>query len=238
MSDGLVARPGQPVIFKPISRAALLRVLPFFFFICVLILRGLWPQDDSPQGLDGRSLYALQAGGAALLLAWGWPHYRELAHAPRLGDALLAVAMGVAVWWLWIALDAPWMRTTSPGPVFRPVDQAGQLLWGLLAVRWLGAALVVPLIEELFWRGWLMRWLEKSDFQAVDARQVGLYAVVMSTALFTMAHHEWFAAALAGLAYAGLYRRSGSLWSPVIAHAVTNGLLGGWVVMGGHWTYW
>lgn len=236
---GAAVRPaGRRVSFKPISRAAWQRVLPFAFFIAVLALRQLWQAHDPGFVADERWLYALQAGGAALLLAWAWRHYVELASAPRLRDVLLAVAMGVAVWWLWIALDAPWMRIATPVVLFRPVGVAGDVLWSLVAVRWLGATLVVPLMEELFWRSWLMRWLERADFLSVDPRTVGTTAVLASTFVFTLAHNEWFAAALAGLAYAGLYRHSGSLWSPVIAHAVTNGLLGVWVVMGGHWAYW
>jgi CAAX prenyl protease-like protein len=105
-------------------------------------------------------------------------------------------------------------------------------------VRWLGAALVVPVMEELFWRSFIMRWLEKADFMSVNPRDVGLKAVLLSTFVFTLAHTEWLAAVIAGLAYAWLYRRTGSLWPAVIAHAVTNGVLGAWVIAGGHWAYW
>ena len=227
----------QP-LFKPVSRAATRRVLPFAFFVCVLVLRGLWPTTGPLAQIDPRWLYALQAGGAGLLLLVAWPHLREFSVPPRWRDVLLAGLVGWAVWWLWIWLDAPWMRMASDAPVVRPVDDDGQLLWGLLVARFLGATLVVPLIEELFWRGWLMRWLDHHDFLAVDPKRVGTRAIGLSTVLFTLAHQEWLAAAVAGLAYAWLYRRTGSLWVAVLAHAVTNGLLGVWVVMGGHWAYW
>ena len=67
---------------------------------------------------------------------------------------------------------------------------------------------------------------------------VGLRAIVLSTFVFMLAHTLWLAAIVAGLAYAWLYRRTGKLWVPVIAHAVTNGLLGVWVVMTGNWAFW
>ena len=61
---------------------------------------------------------------------------------------------------------------------------------------------------------------------------------MLSAVLFTPAHTLWLAAAIAGLAYAWLYVRSGKLWLPVIAHAVTNGVLGVRVVATGNWRLW
>lgn len=220
------------------DRAKLARVLPFLAFIGLLALRGLLPDGTHAGGIDLRWLYALQAGVAAALLLWCWREYGELAHAPRVADVLLAVAVGLAICWLWVALDEPWMRVGTPSVSFRPIDGEGAPLWGLIAVRWLGAALVVPVMEELFWRSFVMRWLQRHDFHEVDPRTVGLRAVLLSTFVFMLAHTEWLAAVIAGLAYAWLYRRTGSLWPSVIAHAVTNGMLGAWVVLGGHWSYW
>ena len=77
-----------------------------------------------------------------------------------------------------------------------------------------------------------------TQVEASTARSVGLRAVLASTCVFTLAHTEWLAAAIAGLAYALLYRATGSLWTAVVAHAVTNGVLGAWVVLFGHWRYW
>ena len=72
----------------------------------------------------------------------------------------------------------------------------------------------------------------------VDPRRIGIKAIVLSTFVFTLAHTLWLAAIVAGLAYALLYRSSGKLWCAVIAHAVTNGLLGIWVVQTGQWQFW
>jgi len=62
--------------------------------------------------------------------------------------------------------------------------------------------------------------------------------VIVSTFLFVLVHPLWLAAALAGLAYAWLYIRTGNLWTSVIAHAVTNGALGIWVVYTRQWQFW
>lgn len=214
------------------------RLLPFAAFIVVLVVRSLLPEGSSVMGIDLRWLYALQAGVAALMLGVWWREFSELAARPGVRDTALSVAVGVAVWWIWVRLDEPWMRLGTPDNPFNPVAPGGEVLWGLIALRWLGATLVVPLMEELFWRSLLMRWIEDHDFMRVDPRRVGWRAIVLSTFVFTLAHTEWLAAALAGLAYALLYRYSGKLWTAVLAHAVTNGVLGIWVIVWGHWGYW
>jgi CAAX prenyl protease-like protein len=83
-----------------------------------------------------------------------------------------------------------------------------------------------------------MRWIERAQFEAVLPQRVGLKAVVLSTFVFMLAHTLWLAAILAGLAYAWLYVRTGKLWVPIVAHAVTNGALGVWVVATRSWGFW
>ena len=166
--------------------------------------------------------------------------YGELArqNLPTTAEAALAVAVGVAVFLLWIQLDAPWMVLGEATAVFVPLNAQGTLDWPLIVVRWIGAALLVPVMEELFWRSFLMRWIEDPRFETVDPQRVGLRAVVLSVFVFVLAHTLWLAAIVAGLAYAWVYIRSGKLWLPVIAHAVTNGVLGVWVVVTGNWAFW
>ena len=222
-----------------LSRAAWVRCLPFGLFIALLALRGAAPADGS-WGVDPRWIYGwtvLLVGG---LLLWWRREYGELfvQNLPEARELILAVLAGVLVFGLVIWLDAPWMRLGEATAGFRPVDAQGNLIWPLVAVRWVGAALLVPVMEELFWRSFLMRWIEAPQFEAVDPRRVGLRAVVLSTFVFMLAHTLWLSAILAGLAYAWLYIRNGRLWSPLIAHAVTNGLLGVWVVSSGSWGFW
>ncbi len=221
-----------------ISRAALLRILPFLAFMGLLALRGFAPVDGR-WGFDTRWLYALNAGVALMLLVW-WREYGELArqNAARLREWLLAIAVGLLVFVLWIQLDAPWMQIGESTASFVPVDAQGALLWPQIVVRWLGATLLVPVMEELFWRSFLMRWLQAPVFEGVDPRRTGVKAVVLSTFVFMLAHPLWLAAIVAGLAYALLYRFTGKLWTAVIAHAVTNGALGLWVVQSRQWQFW
>ena len=223
----------------PLSRDALARVVPFAAFMVLLAARSAVPEDGS-WGIDPRWLYGLMVLVVGGLLAWFWREYGELVaqQLPTLGEAALGVAVGLVVFGLWINLDAPWMRLGEPSAGFVPKDAAGQLMWPLIAVRWVGASLLVPVMEELFWRSFLMRWAQSPQFESVVPQRVGLKAVVLSTFVFMLAHTLWLAAIIAGLAYAWLYVRIGKLWVPVIAHAVTNGALGVWVVQTQQWAFW
>ena len=222
-----------------LSRSAWLRIVPFALFMALLALRGAAPEDGS-WGFDPRWLYALTVVVVGAVLVFFWRDYGELARQtlPSLRETLLAVAVGVAVFAVWIQLDAPWMTLGEPSAGFLPLTSTGTLDWPLIGVRWIGAALLVPVMEELFWRSFLMRWIEQPVFEGVDPQRVGLKAVLLSTFVFVLAHTLWLAAAVAGLAYAWLYVRSGKLWLPVIAHGVTNGVLGVWVVATGNWRFW
>lgn len=219
------------------ERAGVARVLPFALFILLLALRGAVPPDS---GLDGRWLYGVAVAMVGGVLFLFRRDYAELARgsAPTLREALVAVAVGLAVYALWVRLVAPWMVLGAPSASFVPLDAAGAPIWPLIALRLVGAALLVPLMEELFWRSFLMRWIEDRRFGQVDPRRVGLRALLLSTFVFTLAHTQWLAAALAGLAYAGLYRWSGRLWVAVLSHAVTNAALGMHVLVTRQWQFW
>jgi CAAX prenyl protease-like protein len=215
----------------------LVRSLPFGLYIVLLALEGLL-RDGAP-GFDVRWLYPLKAALVALALAALWRHYDEL-HGWRLPlrHLLLAVATGVIVLVLWVNLDAGWMLMGEMGEGYDPRNAAGEIDGLLVAFRIAGAALVVPLMEELFWRSFVQRWVQHSNFLALDPARIGFRALLVASALFAIEHLQWFAGLVAGLAYGWLYIRTRNLWAPVAAHAVTNGLLGLYVVSTGEWKFW
>jgi len=191
-----------------------------------------------PEG-SARWLYAAQIGSVMLALALLWGHYHELAVRPVsiARNAVAAVVAGVLVFALWIKLDLPLLSIGQP-EAHSPLDAAGRLDWAWLTVRVFGASVVVPVMEELFWRSFIMRWLENVDFRNVTPASVGLRSLFMSSLLFGLEHNLWFAGLLAGLAYGALYRRSANLWWPILAHAITNFTLGIWVIATGSWQFW
>jgi len=221
-------------------RDAIARTLPFFLFICVLALRGALPASDLGRpGNDLRWLYGVQAAVACGALFLLRSYYRELAR-PRFapGPLLLSVLAGGAVFVLWIAPLPGWAHLGAPAASFIPLDATGALRWDLIAMRSCGAVLVVPVMEELFWRSFLMRWIDKRNFLALEPRTASITAMLGSSAVFALAHDLWLCAFCAGLVYAQIYRRTGNIWYAVVAHAATNLMLAVWVVCQSAWTYW
>lgn len=218
------------------SLAARARVVPFAVYMAfIAIADGL-----SYLGLnaaDLRWLYAVKVGAVVAALWWYRRCYIELA-APRWRAAplLASIATGVLVLVLWINLDAGWM-SVGQAAGFDP-RSGGHIDWLMVAVRIAGAALVVPVMEELFWRSFLLRWFDHRDFLSADPARATSLSIIVTVILFGIEHNLWLAGMVAGVAYTVLYMRTGSLWWPILAHAVTNGLLGVWVVMNGQWTYW
>jgi uncharacterized protein len=216
---------------------AFIRSLPFAVFIAALALRGAVDGHA-----DTRWLYLLQAGASALALIALWRHFGELRadryQATRPMQWLLSVGVGLAVFVLWIVLTEPWMRVGEPIAAFVPLQADGGLDWGLIALRGAGAVLVVPLIEELFWRSFLMRWIDQRDFLTLPPQKLSLYALLVSSAVFALGHDLWLAGLLAGLAFGALYRYTGRIWHAITAHAVANLALAAWVVHQRAWSFW
>jgi CAAX prenyl protease-like protein len=215
------------------------RTLPFAMYIGFLALATALA-EVAPE-FDGRWLYPVKATVVALALALLWRQYAELRETRRgHGGFLAALGVGAVVFVLWVNLDMPWatLAGAGAGPGFDPRDGDGGVLWSLIVPRLLGAAVVVPVMEELFWRSLVMRWIESPRFLTVAPATVGLRGLALSSLAFGLEHELWFAGILAGLAYGWLYKKFDSLWVPILAHATTNLLLGIWVILTGHWRFW
>lgn len=213
------------------------RVAPFVAYVFFMALAGLL-SEYGWSAPDLHLLYIVRIVTVAALLWLLRGVYVELRRPQGTNIVTwgIAVAAGVVVFAAWINLNADWMKIgTSAG--FNPSYEAG-IDWMIVAIRLAGAVLVVPLMEELFWRSFLMRWITKHDFLAVEPARVGFKALATSALFFAFEHNLWLAGLFAGAVYGLLYMRSGTLWSPIIAHAVTNGLLGIWVIHTGNWSYW
>ena len=214
------------------------RGAPFLLFMALLMLGSYLSGWDRAHA---STLWLPVARGAivALALVWFWRGYVELREPlqARSEDWLLAVIAGFAVFLAWIYIDWDWaVPSRSSGYVSRLPDGGTDWLRGL--ARLAGFALVVPVMEELFWRSLVLRWIEQHDFLAVSPRRIGIRAFLITTALFALEHDRWFAGALAGMVYNGLYMRCGNLWVPIVAHAVTNAALGLWILYTQNWQFW
>lgn len=215
-------------------------VAPFILFIALMALSGLVPDGQIwGNGFDNRWLYGIRIALVGTAVAYLWRFYGEL-HAPyhlRLNQVAASIVIGACVFWFWIRLDFGWLRL-GDADGFRPLDGDGTIIWAIVVPRLIGAAILVPVIEELFWRSFLMRWLENPAFQSVVPQRITVRSLFLSSGLFALEHHLWFAGFLAGVVYGWMYMRSGNLWYSIIAHAATNAILGVWVLQTGNWQFW
>lgn len=219
------------------TRHELARIAPFAVFILLMALTPWLVSMLSWIGLPAPAAYLLRSVAALALLMVYWRDYVELRPRPTLRQGGIAILSGLLVLGLWILPYPTWLggHVTATAPAM-PMQTTQDQFW--LLCRWSGSALVVPLIEELFWRAYLMRRVDQADFMSLAPARVTPYAIAVSSVLFAVEHQLWFAGLLAGLVYAWLYRHFQGLWMPVLAHVTTNATLGLWVVLGGHWQYW
>ncbi len=110
--------------------------------------------------------------------------------------------------------------------------------WTLFAFRAAGIALCVPVMEELFWRGFLMRWLIQDDFTAVPMGTYTPYSFWITTALFAGVHGaEWPQGLVVGLLYGAWFVRTKKLGDIMLAHGVTNLLLTFYCLIAHDWHF-
>ena len=200
------------------------RCAPFIVYMLFIMIES-FTGDRRLLGIDAHGWYFVQVVlTAAVLLAY-WRTYSELRTTDfPVRQLVLGITVGVVVLIIWRALDQPWATIGSD----RPIQGARTLLATeplYATARIVGAVLIVPVMEELFWRSFILRWTHRSDFLAVRPADISLRAVLISSVLFALEHHLILAGLAAGLAYAELYRRTGRLWTVIVAHAVTNLLI-------------
>jgi CAAX prenyl protease-like protein len=223
-------------------RDAAYRIAPFAVFIAFIALESGLAASPYKDAADWRWLAIGRGLAAAALLALFWRHYSELrkpASRPRPAHWLLAIVAGFAVFGVWITFDAGWAAFGGEGKGFVPLRADGSIDWLLAGLRLWVLAAVVPIMEELFWRSFLLRWIDSPrNFLAADPRRTGFAAFAISSALFASEHSLWFAGLIAGVIYTGVYTRTGNLWLPIVSHAITNGTLGLWILATGNWRFW
>ena len=158
-----------------------------------------------------------------------------------------SIALGLAVFFVWVAPDVilpgyreHWIFQNSlTGKVASSVPEELRADPMVLIFRALRASIIVPIVEELFWRGWLMRWLIRNDFLTVKLGEYARDAFWITAALFAVEHGAfWEVGLLAGVAYNWWMVRTKSLGDCILAHGVTNAVLSAYTVFGGHWQYW
>ena len=182
-------------------------------------------------------LYPVQTAFCAAILIWYWREYEW----HRLARPIFTIAIGILVFGLWISPQvlfgaSPRLEGFDP-EILAPGSTA---YWATVVLRFLRLVVVVPLVEEIFWRGFLLRYLIDEKFCEVPFGKFSWLSFGAVTVCFTFAHSsaDWLAAAITGVLYNCVAYRTKSLSSCVLVHAVTNLLLGLWIMQTKQWGFW
>lgn len=193
-------------------------------------------------------VYTLKIAAVIASLVWVWPAYRA-AFPYRLTPWSVAVGVVGVVLWVSICklgLEAAWLPRIGLGSFvdkgaragFNPLaEMADQplLAYAFLAVRFVGLAAVVPILEEMFLRGWLMRFVTRADWWNVGLGEISTLGLALGTLVPMAMHPEIAAAAVWFTMVTALMLTTKNIWDCIAAHAITNLLLGVYVVATGSW---
>ena len=185
-------------------------------------------------------LYLPKAALTALILLIFWTNYSEI-NARDLQNyrhCLLSVGSGVLVFVLWINMDWTLGSQSAPAGFDPGVFSDDGTKWLMIAVRIFGAVIIVPIMEELFWRSFLLRYLIDSDFTKVAIGRYSLFSFLAVSILFGLEHHYVFAGIMAGVVFNVIYYMTKSIAHCIVSHAVANLCLAGYVLFTGNWHFW
>ena len=213
------------------SSPVLARVFPFAIFVLLTALQGKLGESSRYW------IYGLKTISGAWML---WT-LRSTIPEMRWRFSWEAVMVGVVIFGIWIGLDPFYAKIGKPESEWNPFASFPtnpSLAWSVVVVRFFAVTLVVPPLEEVFYRSFAYRFVIRQDFQSVPFNEFKWVPFLATSAVFGLAHHEWLAGFLCGLAYQGLVIRKNRLGDAMTAHAITNFLLGLWVVGKGQWQFW
>ena len=212
--------------------------LPMALFLFLLALGGLFRKFGGAFWFDSPEywLYPAQTILCGALLFWFWPDYSFRKPTRIVFTALV----GILVFALWISPQVFFAR--APRLIgFNPdVFSNSTAYWGTVVLRFVRLVVVVPLVEEIFWRGFLLRYFINEKFDTVPVGTFSWFPFTLVTLGFGFGHSpaDWIAACITGALYNLVAYRTKNLASCVAAHALTNLLLGLWIMKTHQWGFW
>lgn len=217
-------------------------VLPFVAYLVGATIVGALPPEFYALGY---SIMVVGVGIATSILLRGKkiivPHWRIL-------EAIIVGLVGITFWIVLCHLQLETMVTKylpgwlRPGSrvSYNPFEELSATweIYTFIVFRMIGLSLLVPVAEEVFWRGFLARWIISEDWEDVKLATFTWGSFWGVVGLFTLAHPEWLAAATYCALLSGLFYWKKDLWSCIVAHSVSNFAMGVYVLTTGTWWLW
>jgi CAAX prenyl protease-like protein len=188
-------------------------------------------------------VYPLQTFACAALLLRFRAAYPRWINA---AGALFGAAAGVFVFVAWISPQLFLHVAPRVSGGFDPhrlppgSEVGGALSAGVVGLRFVRLVLVVPVLEEVFWRCFLLRALVREDFTSVPFGTWTPLSFSVVAIGFMLEHNvpDWPAALVTGVLYNWVAIQTKSLPACILAHAVTNLLLGVYIMQTHQWGFW
>ena len=210
---------------------ATVRVAPFVIFLALTACQGKLGETSAYWFYFAKTL-----AGAWLIL-----EMRPLVAEMRWAISWEAILVGVGIFAVWVGLDPFYPKFSGKGATGNPNEAFGQnspLAWFFIAVHVLGMTFVVPPLEEVFYRSFLHRYFASQNFLSVPLYKFLPLPFFATAFVFGFSHNEWLAGIICGVAFQWLVIRKDRLGDAMTAHAITNFLLGVWIVWRGAWNFW
>jgi CAAX prenyl protease-like protein len=210
---------------------ATLRVAPFLVFLALTACQGKF-------GTASAYWFYFAKTMTGAWLVW---EVRPFVSEMRWAVSWEAVVTGVAIFAVWVGLDSFYPHLMKGGAGWNPHAQFGEnsaLAWLMIGTRMLGSTFIVPPLEEVFYRSFLYRYIANQNFLAVPLNKFLPWPFLATAVVFGFSHNEWLAGILCGAAFQGLVLHKNRLGDAMTAHAITNFLLGAWIVWRGAWHFW
>lgn len=218
-------------------------IVPFLAFLAITSLEGEAQNDDGSLNANlYATIYCLKIVIVGGCVIWGRKALNDLLPVPKTVFWIYAIVSGLMIGFFWVHLEGfyPPLPESIVGKRtgFNPLKNLdGPLQAVFLVARFLGLVIVVPVIEELFTRDFVLRFVTKPEWETVEPWQFSRNAAIFSTIIFVVGHPEWLPAILCGLIWLALLRYSKSLSALVISHAVANLAIGFYSIVTGDWHF-
>lgn len=233
--------PAPPAESKPLVRPDLAYILPMAVFLVFI-----WGGAQGAETAAGNTWYPWAYLGRTVVVGAMLVLFRHSYARIRWNHWWLGVIVGIAGVFQWVGMQlflqkhfaffGPAEKSFNPEAFF--TEPAAY--WAFVGVRLLGTALVVPFMEELFWRDFC--WRSVIDFDKFQQVGVGAWswkAFVAVPLFFSLAHGNWWLTSIVwAFMIGGLLASTRSLGACIVAHAVTNFLLGLYVLQTKQWFFW